>query len=74
MEIADVDGSGTIDPVEFHDFISKLDETATPESTEEIFKSIDIDGDGELTVAEFGEALRECLKSMKAEAAGEEDN
>lgn len=54
MEIADVDGSGTIDPAEFFDFIQKLDESATAESTEEIFKSIDTDGDGELSVAEFG--------------------
>jgi len=73
MEIADVDGSGTIDPAEFHEFISKLDESATEDSSKTVFDSIDADGDGQLTVAEFGAALFECLKSMKSDEAGVED-
>jgi|VirMetMinimDraft_7_1064189.scaffolds.fasta_scaffold283349_1 Ca2+-binding EF-hand superfamily protein len=46
MEIADVDGSGTIDPAEFHDFIGKLDESATAEGSKTVFDTIDTDGDG----------------------------
>lgn len=37
MEIADVDGNGTIDIKEFLDFVSKLDETQTEDATKEIF-------------------------------------
>lgn len=72
MEIADVDGSGTIDPAEFHDFIGKLDESATAEGSKTVFDTIDTDGDGQLTVAEFGAALHQCLKSMGADEEPEE--
>ena len=67
MEIADTDGSGTIDLNEFKEFITKIDESITEDSTKQIFASIDEDGDGELSVAEFGKAIHESFKGMKAD-------
>jgi len=75
MEIADTDGSGTIDAAEFGDFIQKLDEANyNADASKEIFNSADADGDGQLSVEEFGTAIHESLKTMKVEEAAGEDN
>ena len=76
MEIADTDGSGTVDAAEFVDFVQKLDEANYNEdATKAIFAGADADGDGQLSVEEFGSAIHESLKSMKVEEVqGEEDN
>ena len=71
MELADTDGSGTIDLSEFKDFINKLSEKMEESKVEEIFKEIDENGDGEISKEEFGKALLSALKEMKVE---EEDN
>ena len=61
MNVADVDGNGAVDFDEFKDFINKLEDGQDEQSTEEglkgIFESIDENGNGELTVEEFGKAL-----------------
>ena len=61
MNVADVDGNGVVDFEEFKDFINKLEDGQDEKSTEEglkgIFDSIDENGNGELTVEEFGKAL-----------------
>ena len=62
MEIADADGSGTVDFGEFKDFIIKLSPDSTDEELKELFDSIDEDGGGELDIDEFGKAIFECLK------------
>jgi Ca2+-binding EF-hand superfamily protein len=48
MDIADTDGSGTVDLGEFTEFINKLSPETTPEELKEIFESIDEDKSGEL--------------------------
>ena len=62
MEIADTDGSGTVDLGEFTEFINKLSPETTPEELKEIFESIDEDKSGELDKQEFAKAIYECLK------------
>lgn len=37
------------------------------DSIKEVFANIDLDGDGELTVQEFGKAIHETFKNMKAD-------
>lgn len=46
MEIADVDGNGTIDEEEFKDLISKLDDNLEESKVCEIFSSSDAEGNG----------------------------
>lgn len=65
MEIADVDGSGTIDEAEYIEFLQKLDETMEADAIKEIFANADSEGSGALTVEQFGQALHESLKTMK---------
>ena len=73
MEIADIDGSGTIDLEEFTDFITKL-ENAGSIDAQKIFEEQDKDGSGELDVPAFGQALFAALKDMKVEEGNESDN
>ena len=58
MVVADTDESGTIDFDEWTKFINKLEDGEEEQTTEDelrkIFDEIDTDGDGELTVEEFG--------------------
>lgn len=58
MVVADTDESGTIDFDEWTKFINKLEDGEEDQTTEDdlrkIFDEIDTDGDGELTVEEFG--------------------
>jgi Ca2+-binding EF-hand superfamily protein len=67
MEVADIDGNGTIDVEEFKEMITKLDEKFDESKASEIFGSSDADGNGKLSVENFGSALYECLKLMKHE-------
>ena len=74
MDIADVDGSGTIDIDEFKDMVSKLDESISADKVKELFVAQDGDGSGELSVEKFGVALHEALKMMKEEEGGEDED
>lgn len=67
MEIADADGSGTVDFGEYKDFIKKLSPDSNDEELKEMFDSIDEDGSGELDIDEFGKAIYECLKPDEAD-------
>ena len=53
MEIADLDGSGTIDLEEFQEFCNRLDNSDGLE-IDKCFEEIDADGSGELDVEGFG--------------------
>jgi len=65
MDIADIDGNGTIDISEFSEVIKKIDSTAnlSEEQVKEIFDSIDTDGNGELSTEEFASALHQAITS-----------
>ena len=67
MDIADTDGSGTIDLNEFKEFIAKIDKNITEDDIKQTFDAIDEDGNGELSVAEFGKAIYETFKNEKAD-------
>jgi Ca2+-binding EF-hand superfamily protein len=73
MEFADVDGNGTIDQAEFTEFIYKLDDNIEESKAIEIFTAQDGEGNGQLPVSSFANALFESLKLMKPEE-GEEEN
>ena len=74
MNVADLDGNGVVDFSEFKDFINKLEDGQDEQSTEEglkgIFDSIDENGNGELTIEEFGKALHQVIG---ATAEGDDD-
>ena len=62
MEIADTDGSGTIDYDEFKELVSKLEYTMEDDTLKEMF------GEGEeLDKAEFGSAIFAVLNANKDE-------
>ena len=65
IEIADVDGSGTIDIGELSELVKKLDEGFDDGKLTEIFKANDEAQNGELGSEKFGQALYECIKLMK---------
>ena len=67
MAIADVDGNGTIDLTEFKEFIDKVSEDMDAEALKEIFDSIDVNNDGELTIEEFGSAIFKTLNTTDEE-------
>lgn len=71
MDIADLDGSGTIDAGEFKEMISKLDESIAADEVNKIFESKDENGSGELSVENFGQALYDCLVLMKPDENGD---
>ena len=74
MEIADEDGSGTIDPEEFNAFIAKIDynQSTSSENIKSIFEGADTKGDGELSIEEFGVAIYESAKLLKPEEDNED--
>jgi len=72
MELADVDGNGTIDAEEFKDMINKLDSNIDEEKINEVFSAHDQDSNGALQVETFGLALYDCLKLMKNDEGEEE--
>lgn len=74
MDLADVDGSGTIDIGEFKDFTDKLECNLSADKVEAIFEAADKNNNKELDVEEFGASFFETIKSMKEEVEGDDDN
>ena len=76
MELADIDGSGTIDIGEFKDFVDKLECNLSDEKVEAIFEAADKNNNKELDTEEFGASFFETIKSMKevVEEDDDEDN
>jgi Ca2+-binding EF-hand superfamily protein len=73
MEIADIDGSGTIDQAEFVEFMDKLDNEMEESKAIEIFQASDAEGNGELPIESFATALYEGLKLMKQDEGEEQE-
>ena len=65
MEIADTDGSGTIDVKEWLTFILKLDKDMSNEKLTTIFESKDVNQTGELSLEQFGFAIFDALKGQE---------
>jgi len=74
MDLADVDGSGTIDIGEFKEFTDKLECNLSADKVEAIFEAADKNNNKELDVEEFGASFFETIKSMKEEVEGDDDN
>ena len=73
MEIADVDGNGTIDFDEIKELVQKLEYTMEDDDLKTIFDEQDTDADGELSKEEFGNAIFSVLKANKSDEAGEDE-
>jgi len=71
IEIADLDGNGTIDLEEMKAFMTKME--GASDDCEELFKSIDEDGDGEISKEEFAKAIIQVINDKKNGDDGEED-
>ena len=74
MEIADVDGSGTIDMEEFKVLVSKLEYTMEDDALKVVFDKEDSNDDGELSKEEFGNAIFSVLKANKDQAVEEDED
>lgn len=74
MEIADVDGSGTIDMDELKELVTKLEYTMEDDALKVIFDEQDGNDDGELSKEEFGNAIFSVLKANKDQAAEEDQD
>ena len=70
MEVADVNGNGTISFDEFKELISELDEKQQEDQVKTLFDAEDKESSGELTVDQFGKALCESVKLMKQDDEG----
>ena len=58
MELADQDGSGTLDYTEFYNFFSKVqDVNMTEAEIKQIFNSFDTNSNGHLDSEEFAKAI-----------------
>jgi len=74
MELADLDGSGTIDIDEFKDFVDKLECNLSEEKVEAIFEAADKNNNKELDIDEFGASFFETIKSMKVNGVEEDED
>ena len=58
MELADRDGNGQLDFVEFSEFFSKLEGIiVSDEEIEKMFKEFDMTGNGMISIEEFARAI-----------------
>lgn len=73
MELADVDGSGTIDLAEFKDFVDKLECNLSVDRVNAIFEAADKNNNKELDIEEFGASFFETIKCMKEDAEEDDD-
>lgn len=74
MDLADIDGSGTIDLGEFKDFTDKLECNLSTEKVEEIFNAADKNNNKELDIEEFGASFFETIKTMKESVQEDDDD
>ncbi|MEU6312774.1 EF-hand domain-containing protein [Streptomyces sp. NPDC047014] len=70
LTIVDTDGDGVISPQEFHRAQEAFGTRLGPEDTEALFRRIDADGDGTLTVDELLGAVREYYTGTDEDAPG----
>ncbi|MFI1648049.1 EF-hand domain-containing protein [Streptomyces avidinii] len=70
LTIVDTDGDGRISPQEFHRAQEAFDTQLSPADTEALFRRIDADGDGSLTVDELLDAVREYYTGTDEDAPG----
>lgn len=61
MEIADVDGNGTIDLEELKELVNKLEIKMDDDAIKVVFDEQDGDADGQLSQQEFGNAVFSIL-------------
>lgn len=58
MELADRDGNGQLDFIEFSEFFSKLEGIiVSDEEIEKMFKEFDMTGNGMISIEEFARAI-----------------
>ena len=74
MEIADVDGSGTIDLDELQELVTKLNYDCKGDDLKTIFDDQDVDKTGELSKEQFGNAIFHVLKCQKHEEGNDEED
>lgn len=70
LTIVDTDGDGVISPEEFHRAQEAFDTNLSPAHTEALFRRIDADGDGTLTLDELLDAVREYYTGTDEDAPG----
>uniref|UniRef100_A0AAU2JPW4 EF-hand domain-containing protein n=1 Tax=Streptomyces sp. NBC_00049 TaxID=2903617 RepID=A0AAU2JPW4_9ACTN len=70
LTIVDTDGDGRISPQEFHKAQEAFDTQLNPADAEALFRRIDADGDGTLTVDELLVAVREYYTGTDEDAPG----
>ncbi|MFB6824079.1 EF-hand domain-containing protein [Streptomyces virginiae] len=70
LTIVDTDGDGFISPQEFHRAQEAFDTRLSPTDTEALFRRIDANGDGCLTVDELLDAVREYYTGTDEDAPG----
>ncbi|MFJ8017512.1 EF-hand domain-containing protein [Streptomyces sp. NPDC096339] len=70
LTIADTDGDGRISLEEFHRAQVAFDTELSPADTETLFRRIDANGDGTLTVDELLDAVREYYTGTDEDAPG----
>lgn len=70
LTIVDTDGDGLISPQEFHRAQEAFDTRLSPADTEALFRRIDANGDGCLTVDELLAAVREYYTGTDEDAPG----
>lgn len=70
LTIVDTDGDGVVSPEEFHRAQEAFDTDLSPAHTEALFRRIDADGDGTLTLDELLGAVREYYTGTDEDAPG----
>ncbi|MFG2879246.1 EF-hand domain-containing protein [Streptomyces sp. NPDC048337] len=70
LTIVDTDGDGRISPEEFHRAQEAFDTEVSPADAEALFRRIDANGDGTLTVDELLAAVREYYTGSDEDAPG----
>lgn len=70
LTVVDTDGDGRISPEEFHKAQEAFDTELSPADAEALFRRIDANGDGTLTVDELLDAVRDYYTGTAEDAPG----